>query len=229
MQNSSDMDVYGTGTNEFLGIILPYESQKEQLNGDEGVGYRFRVAIMGSHPNDISVKDTDIIYAMVALGVSDGTGGGGRKTTVALSPGDVVMGKFLDGDRKQNPVITNLLGRTKGIKYGSARFDIKTGYVDNNSQENLIGDSEFSETEPICTPSARVDSDKSDRTSPLEAMKKSGLDALKNQVGSIPDFPTSELTDAIDSAQGQLTDAVSSAQGQINDAVSSVTNALDNL
>ena len=37
MQNSSDMDVYGTGTNEFLGIILPYESQKEQQNGDEGV------------------------------------------------------------------------------------------------------------------------------------------------------------------------------------------------
>ena len=229
MQNSSDMDVYGTGTNEFLGIILPYESQKEQLNGDEGVGYRFRVAIMGSHPNDISVKDTDIIYAMVALGVSDGTGGGGRKTTVALSPGDVVMGKFLDGDRKQNPVITNLLGRTKGIKYGSARFDIKTGYVGNNTALNLIGDSEFSETEPICTPSARVDSDKSDRTSPLEAMKKSGLDALKNQVGSIPDFPTSELTDAIDSAQGQITDAIDSAQGQITDAVSSVTNALDNL
>ena len=219
MQNSSDMDVYGTGTNEFLGIILPYESQKEQLNGDEGVGYRFRVAIMGNHPSDTTVKDTDIIYAMIALGVADGTGGGGRKKTVALSPGDVVMGKFMDGDRKQNPVITNVLGRTKGVKYGKGRFDIKTGFVGGNTALNLTGNSEFSETEPICTPSARVDSDKSNRTSPLEAMKKSGLDALKNQVGSIPDFPTSELTDAIDSAQGQLTDAVSSVQAQVTDAV----------
>ncbi len=72
-----DQDTYGSGTNEFLGIILPLESQKEQQNGDEGVGYRYRVAVMGSHPSDETVKDTDIIYAMVALGVSDGTGAGG--------------------------------------------------------------------------------------------------------------------------------------------------------
>ena len=81
---------------------------------------------MGSHPSDETVKDTDIIYAMVALGVSDGTGAGGKKKTPALSQGDVVMGKFMDGDRKQNPVITNVLGRTKGVRYGSGRFDIKT-------------------------------------------------------------------------------------------------------
>ena len=120
----ADQDTYGSGTNEFLGIILSLESQKEQQNGDEGVGYRYRVAVMGSHPSDETVKDTDIIYAMVALGVCDGTGGGGRKKTPALSQGDVVMGKFMDGDRKQNPVITNSLGRTAGIKYGTGSFDI---------------------------------------------------------------------------------------------------------
>ena len=60
-----DENTYGSGTNEFLGIILPLESQKEQQNGDEGVGYRYRVAVMGSHPSDDTVKDTDIIYAMV--------------------------------------------------------------------------------------------------------------------------------------------------------------------
>ena len=75
----ADQDTYGSGTNEFLGIVLKYESQKEQQNGDEGVGYRYRVAVMGNHPSDETVKDTDIIYAMVALGVSDGTGAGGRK------------------------------------------------------------------------------------------------------------------------------------------------------
>ena len=100
----ADQDTYGSGTNEFLGIILKYEAQKEQADGDEGVGYRYRVAVMGNHPSDETVKDTDIIYAIVALGVSDGSGAGGCKKTVKLSQGDVVMGKFMDGDRKQNPL-----------------------------------------------------------------------------------------------------------------------------
>ena len=39
-------------------------------------------------------------------------------------------------------------------------------------------------------------------------MKKSGLDTIKNQVGSIPNFPTDQLTDAVSSAQGQLNQAL---------------------
>ena len=180
----ADQDTYGSGTNEFLGIILPLESQKEQQNGDEGVGYRYRVAVMGSHPSDETVKDTDIIYAMVALGVSDGTGAGGKKKTPAISQGDVVMGKFMDGDRKQNPVITNVLGRTKGVRYGSGRFDIKTGYVGNNTDANLIDNIEFSETVPICTPSARVDNSTDNRDLRTEDLERSGLGG-DNEVGAL--------------------------------------------
>lgn len=180
-----DENTYGSGTNEFLGIILPLESQKEQQNGDEGVGYRYRVAVMGSHPSDETVKDTDIIYAMVALGVSDGTGAGGRKKTPAISQGDVVMGRFMDGDRKQNPVITNVLGRTSGVKYGTGRFDIKTGYVGNNTDGNLIDSAEFSETVPICTPSARVDSSTDNRETKDEDLAKAGLGG-DNTVGAVP-------------------------------------------
>jgi len=182
----ADQDTYGSGTNEFLGIILPLESQKEQQNGDEGVGYRYRVAVMGSHPSDETVKDTDIIYAMVALGVSDGTGAGGKKKTPAISQGDVVMGKFMDGDRKQNPVITNVLGRTAGIKYGTGRFDIKTGYVGNNTDGNLIDNAEFSETHPICTPSARVDNSTDNRETKDEDLARAGLGG-DNEVGAVPE------------------------------------------
>tara|TARA_B100001989_G_scaffold49297_2_gene31750 strand:- start:22319 stop:22966 length:648 start_codon:yes stop_codon:yes gene_type:complete len=191
-----DQDTYGSGTNEFLGIILPLESQKEQQNGDEGVGYRYRVAVMGSHPSDETVKDTDIIYAMVALGVSDGTGAGGKKKTPAISQGDVVMGKFMDGDRKQNPVITNVLGRTKGVKYGTGRFDIKTGYVGNNTDGNLLDQSEFSETVPICTPSARVDNSTDKRETKDEDLAKSGLGG-GNEVGALkpPEDPKPQRRD----------------------------------
>ena len=182
----ADQDTYGSGTNEFLGIVLKYESQKEQQNGDEGVGYRYRVAVMGNHPSDETVKDTDIIYAMVALGVCDGSGGGGRKKTVKLSQGDVVMGRFMDGDRKQNPVITNVLGRTAGIKYGTGRFDIKSGYVGNNTQGNLIDNAEFSETHPVCTPSARVDNSTDNRETKDEDLARAGLGG-DNEVGAVPE------------------------------------------
>ena len=182
----ADQDTYGSGTNEFLGIILKYEAQKEQADGDEGVGYRYRVAVMGNHPSDETVKDTDIIYAIVALGVSDGSGAGGCKKTVKLSQGDVVMGKFMDGDRKQNPVITNSLGRTAGIKYGTGRFDIKSGYVGNNTDGNLIDNAEFSETHPICTPSARVDNSTDNRETKDEDLAKAGLGG-DNEVGAIPE------------------------------------------
>ena len=42
-----------------------------------------------------------LYFATTALGVSDGTGAGNRQKKPALSQGDVVMGKFLDGNRNK--------------------------------------------------------------------------------------------------------------------------------
>ena len=125
----ADFNSYGTATHEFIGIILPYESQKDQIDGNAGFGHRYRVAIMGNHPSDNSIKDEEIVFATTALGVSDGSGAAGRQKKPALSQGDVVLGKFLDGDNKQNPLIMNVLGRTSSTFYGPGRFQSKTGFT----------------------------------------------------------------------------------------------------
>ena len=66
MANSSDTSFYGAGTDEWIGIVLPYKSQKLQQDGAAGFGIRRRVAIMGNHPSDNSIKDEDIVFATTA-------------------------------------------------------------------------------------------------------------------------------------------------------------------
>ena len=125
----SNLNFYGLATHEWIGVILPFSSQKEQSSGSKGWGWRYRVAIMGYHPNDQTLKDDEITYALVALGVSDGSGAARRQRTPRISQGDVVLGKFLDGDKKQVPIIINVLGRTSETKFISARFGAKTGFI----------------------------------------------------------------------------------------------------
>lgn len=224
----ADMDYYGLGTHEWIGIILPYEVQKDQVDGNAGFGYRYKVAIMGNHPNNQTIQDKDIIYALVRLGVTDGSGGGSRKKTPAISQGDVVTGRFLDGDRKQNPMITGVLGRTNGVKYGSARFESKTGFVGSTKVGTLLGRQEFSEQFPLCTPKAKSDNAKPKRQSPLTAMAKAGLPTgipklnsfvqpLKDIAGDMEDLG-SNIQGAIDSAGQQLTQAADDLSSQLDEA-----------
>ena len=187
---TSDLDFYGLITNEWIGMVLPYKSQQNQTDGDAGFGYRFRVAIMGNHPDDGdgTVRDEDIVFAVTALGVSDGTGAGNRQKKPAISQGDVVMGKFLDGDRKQNPVITNVLGRTEATKYGTGRFQSKTGFVGSTKAANLYNRQESSESAGICSPKA-IPPNSSKNAPNEEGLLKSGLPDIPT-VGALSQFPS---------------------------------------
>ncbi len=184
MSNLSDLDFYGLTTNEWIGIVLSYKSQKDQLNGDAGFGYRYRVAIMGYHPLDDSIKDEEIVFALVALGVSDGSGAGNRHKRPSISQGDVVLGKFLDGDRRQNPIILHVLGRTAGVKYGKGRFEPKTGFVGSTQPANLLRRQETSEAVGIDSPKA-VSPTKSGREIATSLLEKSGL-TPESVVGALP-------------------------------------------
>jgi len=207
----SDHDFYGLATHEWIGIILPYESQKNQIDGNSGFGYRFRVAIMGYHPLDSSIKDEEIVFALVALGVSDGSGAAGRKKDPALSQGDVVLGKFLDGDRKQNPIILNVLGRSSGIRYGKGRFDSKTGFVGSTKKGNLLNaianqNEETNENIGLNSPRA-VSSSNNKRQPPIEQMAQQGLNPNENKVGVIPPPPTT-ISSADDDMQADIDQAL---------------------
>ena len=235
-----DLDFYGLSTNEWIGMVLPYKSQKNQTDGDAGFGYRYRVAIMGPHPSDDSIKDEDIVFAIVALGVSDGTGAGNRQKSPAISQGDVVMGKFLDGDRRQNPVILNVLGRTEGIKYGKGRFEAKSGFVGSTHAAGLFDRQESSEAHGPCSPKATI-SPKTKNKPNVEGLLKSGLpdiptldaipkpealNSLGEKLSGVSDQLGDELSGALSDATGELSGALDDATGQLSGALDDATGQL---
>ena len=62
MANSSDTSFYGAATDEWIGRVLPYDSQKLQQDGSAGFGIRRRVAIMGYHPSDNTISNEEIVF-----------------------------------------------------------------------------------------------------------------------------------------------------------------------
>lgn len=189
----TDGNFYGLGTHDWIGTVLSYKSQKGQQDGDVGFGIRRRVAIMGYHPSSrAQIPDDRIIFALVALPTTAGSGAAGRKTSVRVSQGDVVMGKFLDGDAKQNPIILHVLGRTKGTIYGSGRFDAKTGFVGsikkNNLNPNQNGEEaqQFNADVPEGTISAITEKNKQNgsNTKAKEKLEQSGIKS--GEVNAIP-------------------------------------------
>ena len=208
MANSSDTSFYGAGTDEWIGIVLPYKSQKLQQDGNAGFGIRRRVAIMGNHPSDNTISDDKIVFALVALPTTAGSGAAGKKMSVRVTQGDVVLGKFLDGENKQNPIIISVLGRSQGIEYGEGRYDCKTGLVGSEKVSVLnppIGGKapqEFASDTAQVTPTAQKGSDKKTATSARSdtALAKSGIQP--NKVGAVPEPPQSALAPTDD---GELT------------------------
>ena len=168
------INYFGNGT--FIGIIAPYESQKVQMGGDSR-GIRYRVAIMGKHPfGEGELADTDLPFASVF--VYGGTGAASVYETQKYSQGDIVFGTYLD-EKQQQPVIIAGLGRLKDIKYGSGRFEPKTGNVGGIQPGNLQGSQEFNEQNPPCTPIARLFTDKSQlKSSPIGAMSDLGIKSI---------------------------------------------------
>lgn len=115
----------------WIGQIPPESSHGGQING-AGWGNRFKVRIMGYHPYSIvELPNEDLPWAQVLLSPSDGTGAGNQATSVKLSPGDTVLGFFLDGDNAQVPVILGAFGRTSQVPSSDYAGPFKpfTGYT----------------------------------------------------------------------------------------------------
>ena len=150
-------NVYGQNNGRWVGRV---QSEKVQ---DSEKGLRVRVAIMGIHPMDESLKEEDTRLAYIQLGVCDGTGAKGAVRTPRISQGDVVTGYYWDTDN-QYPVIDGCLGRNPGIIYGSGKFDTKSGYLENDNPTESVGRQEFNDQLGLlCTPKPKADTSKQNR------------------------------------------------------------------
>ena len=119
----------------WIGQVAPEEAQGDQLNQIGNTwGCRLKVRIYGYHPADITeLPDKSLPWAQVLLSSQGGSGKANRSRSVRISPGDTVMGFFLDGDDAQLPVILGIFANT-GNYYASdeeykSPFEPFTGYT----------------------------------------------------------------------------------------------------
>ena len=103
----------------WVGQIAPANVQGEQLAPGKGTpswGRRLKVRIMGYHPfSKADLEDKDLPWANIMIPSTSGTGGANFAVSIALRPGDVVIGFFLDGETAQQPVILGSFARTKDV------------------------------------------------------------------------------------------------------------------
>ena len=98
----------------WIGQVAPEAAQGNQINQIGSTwGCRLKVRIYGYHPADITeLADEDLPWAQVLLSSQGGSGKANRARSIRISPGDTVMGFFLDGDDAQLPVILGIFANT---------------------------------------------------------------------------------------------------------------------
>jgi hypothetical protein len=92
----------------FIGQVPPVknEYQKNDTIWKDAWGDRVKVRIPGIHPQDNTIKDDDLPWAIVAKPTSHGNFNGG---STGIMGGEWVIGFFMD-ESNQIPIITHVLG-----------------------------------------------------------------------------------------------------------------------
>ena len=109
-------------------------------SGHEGsAAHRVKVRIIGYHPWDDELHESDLPWATVLQDPVTGGGQGAMGDTLSLVGGETAVGFFLDGEEAQQPVIIGLLNRSQEVAdsiseeeifaTGSSQFGVMTGYT----------------------------------------------------------------------------------------------------
>jgi len=173
----------------WIGQIPPIDAWEGQGTG-KGWGNRYKVRIMGYHPYSTEeLPDEDLPWAGVVMPPGTGTGAGNVASTIKFSPGDTVIGFFLDGDNAQLPMIMGAFGNSvysakDGEKIPFGSFTGRTKYMPKPSTAVLRA------TE---TNDANAASQKSPQhLSPADAKKYADNASYADSAGSLIPLPCGE-------------------------------------
>ena len=138
--------ILGQSFNWWIGQIADDSTWRENINPGKfedkeavpGWGYRYKVAIMGLHPQSTETLPSEqLSWATVMYPTTSGGGQSGAFATPALRQGNVVFGFFMDGGQEQVPVIMGVLGnnlqtplQTKTEESGGLRYSGTSGYAE---------------------------------------------------------------------------------------------------
>jgi len=129
-QRLSKIDFAGKdGFHWFIGQVTTDAKWREKC---EDNGYRAKVRIVGVHPPDKEIPDSELPWAVFAPSPTFGLGNNYGGQSFCLQGGETVFGFFLDGEEQQQPVV--FMGLPQGpfvgepIKYEKALSDETSGF-----------------------------------------------------------------------------------------------------
>ena len=137
------------GAEFWIGKVVAIDAQKTNAQGFSW-GWRYKVRIFGTYSNSDNIEDKDCHTAMVMLGVTDGSGGGGRTRAVRITQHDIVFGLFMAPDQNF-PVIMGVLGRTRKTRNFGGKFGILSGFT-KFLKRGLTENQEFNECDSVAIP-----------------------------------------------------------------------------
>ena len=203
----NDRSLYGkTPLESWVGTVVSYDAQKEQIEG--GWGWRYKVRIMGDNTQSDTITDDKLDYAYCLLPTTAGSGGAYKLRSVRVSQGDFVYGVKGGGGPL---MILAVYPRTSKQVSGDGHFKNLSGFTGSLKNTGIL-DGEFNEQIGPTTPGASGLSPKewtkATAKNPSEKVKEIVPQVKKKENGEFEEI-TEEVTEKND---------VKKNAGKVNDA-----------
>ena len=174
---TNSKSIYGkTPLESWVGTVVSFGSQKDQIEG--GWGWRYKVRIMGDNTNTDQISDEQLSYAYVLLPTTAGSGGAYKMRSVRISQGDFVYG-VRGGGAGAPTMILGVFPRTASQSSGDGNFKNLSGFSGSlKSNKTLSG--EFNEQKGPNTPGVTAldpkEQNLSNRPDPSPLLETVGVD-----------------------------------------------------
>ena len=175
---TNSKSIYGkTPLESWVGTVVAYDSQKEQIEG--GWGWRYKVRIMGDNTNTDQITDQQLSYAYVLLPTTAGSGGAYKMRSVRISQGDFVYG-VRGGGAGAPTMILGVFPRTETQSSGDGNFKNLSGFYGSLGSPNKTLSGEFNEQKGPNTPGVTAldpkEQNLSNRPDPSPLLETVGVD-----------------------------------------------------
>ena len=175
---TNSKSIYGkTPLESWVGTVVAYDSQKEQIEG--GWGWRYKVRIMGDNTNTDQITDQQLSYAYVLLPTTAGSGGAFKMRSVRISQGDFVYG-VRGGGAGAPTMILGVFPRTASQGSGDGNFKNLSGFYGSLGSANKTLSGEFNEQKGPNTPGVTAldpkEQNLSNRPDPSPLLETVGVD-----------------------------------------------------
>ena len=149
---NSDSQYGKTPLESWVGTVVSYDKQKEQI--EAGWGWRYKVRIMGDNTKTDQITDEQLSYAYVLLPTTAGSGGAFKMRSVRISQGDFVYG-IRGGGAGAPTMILGVFPRTRNQTSGSGNFANTSGFT-GALQKTKVLSGEFNEQTGPATPGVHI-------------------------------------------------------------------------